>query len=152
MSNRRLVVDHLDRKMAKLSIVRDLNIPSVGWIRSIRKAVRMSLRQLGKRLSISAPSARDIEKREASGTISINALRKAGAALDLELVYGFVPRAGTLEKMIEERAQIIAREIVRRTSVNMELEDQGNSSSRLERALREKTEEIKQEMPRYLWD
>jgi hypothetical protein len=70
----------------------------------------------------------------------------------MELVYGLVPRGGSIEKMIDAKAHKIAEQIVRRTSVNMRLEDQENSPLRLERAIKEKTEEIKQEMPRYLWD
>jgi predicted nucleotidyltransferase len=70
----------------------------------------------------------------------------------MDFVYGFVPKAGTLDKMIEDRAHKIAQEIVRRTSVNMGLEDQGNSPSRIRKAVKEKTQEIKHEMPRYLWD
>jgi hypothetical protein len=45
-----------------------------------------------------------------------------------------------------------ASEIVKRTSTSMTLEDQGNSESRLRKAILEKAAEIKYEMPRYLWD
>jgi hypothetical protein len=34
----------------------------------------------------------------------------------------------------------------------MMLEDQENSKQRIEKAIRERAEEIKNEMPRYLWD
>lgn len=34
----------------------------------------------------------------------------------------------------------------------MTLEDQQNSNQRINRAIGQKTEEIKYEMPRYLWD
>jgi hypothetical protein len=54
--------------------------------------------------------------------------------------------------MIEKKAEEKAREIVARTSVNMNLEDQKNSKSRLEKAVKERAEEIKREMPKYLWD
>ena len=112
----------------------------------------MSLRQLGKRLSITAQSAKEIEEREKSGTVSLAILRQVGAALEMKLVYGFIPKAGSLEKMIEVRAIEIAEEIVGRTSASMLLENQGNTEARLHKAIREKTQELKQEMPRYLWD
>jgi len=152
MKNRKLLVDQIDAKIIRFPTGSELGMPSVGWVHAIRVAIRMSLAQLGKRLGISAQSARDIEKRESDGTISINALRRAAAALDMELVYGLVPTGGSIEKMIDARAHKIAEEIVRRTSVNMGLEDQENSPVRLERAINEKKEEIKQEMPKYLWD
>jgi hypothetical protein len=34
----------------------------------------------------------------------------------------------------------------------MTLEDQQNSKERIEKAIKQKTEEIKYEMPKYLWD
>ena len=54
--------------------------------------------------------------------------------------------------MIEDRAKILAKEIVDRTSVSMELEDQKTSDNRLEKAIEEKAQELKTKMPRYLWD
>jgi len=67
-------------------------------------------------------------------------------------VYGFIPNQLSLKKMIEERAMILAREIVERTSVSMELEDQKASKNRLEKAIDEKAKEIKTKIPRILWD
>jgi restriction endonuclease Mrr len=58
----------------------------------------------------------------------------------------------TLEKMIEERAYELAKEIVQRTSVSMDLEDQKASDERIEQAIQEKAEEIKTSIPKYLWD
>jgi hypothetical protein len=46
----------------------------------------------------------------------------------------------------------IAKEIVLRTSNTMQLEDQENSKERIEKSIKNKTEEIKTEMPKYLWD
>ena len=152
MKNRKLLVYQLDEKIARLPNVSDLGTPPVGWVHFIRTAIRMSLAQLGRRLNISPQSARDIEEREIAGTITLGALRRVGDALGMELVYGFVPKAGSVEKLIDDRAHTIAEEIVRRTSVNMGLEDQKNSPVRLEQAIKEKTQEIRQEMPRYLWD
>jgi hypothetical protein len=43
-------------------------------------------------------------------------------------------------------------EIGKRTSASMVLEDQGNTETRLRMAIQEKTAELKDEMPRYLWD
>jgi len=70
----------------------------------------------------------------------------------MELVYGFVPNDGTLEALIEKRARELATKIVLRTSNTMRLENQGNSDKRIELAINERTEEIKNEMPKILWD
>jgi predicted DNA-binding mobile mystery protein A len=95
---------------------------------------------------------KEIEQREKDGSITLKNLREAGKALDMELVYGFIPKEESLEKMIEKKAYEIAREIVMRTSHSMMLEDQENSKQRIEKAIKERAEEIKNEMPGYLWD
>ena len=152
MKERRLILDQLDRKIIKYKNLDTVIIPPNGWIYSIRKALNMSLRQLGNRMDITPQSVREIEERERNGTVSINVLKQVGRALNMKLVYGFIPKSDTLEKMIEERAYQLAKEIVQRTSVTMSLEDQKTSDERIEKAIKEKAEEIKTILPRYLWD
>jgi predicted DNA-binding mobile mystery protein A len=126
--------------------------PPKGWINTFRISLKMSLRQLGNRLAISAQSVKEIEERESKGTITLNSLRDAASAMDLQLVYGFVSKHDTLEQMIEKRAKELAYEIVMRTNTTMTLEDQQNSRERIEKAISQKAVEIKFEMPKYLWD
>ena len=54
--------------------------------------------------------------------------------------------------MIENRAYQLAQEIVVRTSVSMDLEDQKVSDLRIKKAVEEKAADIKSAIPRYLWD
>jgi predicted DNA-binding mobile mystery protein A len=103
-------------------------------------------------MGVTAPTAFAMEKREKDGTISLNTLKKAAAALNVKLVYGFLPNDGTFEKMIERRALTIAQKIVMRTDTTMKLEDQQVSRQRLEKSIKELAEEIKNEVPKYLWD
>lgn len=95
---------------------------------------------------------RDLEKREQQRTISLKTLRDAAAALDMTLVYDFIPKDGSLEKKIERKAYEKAQRIVSRTSTTMKLEDQGNLKERIKQAVIELAEEIKREMPKNLWD
>jgi len=152
MDKQKLILEQVDRKIVQLKKIEDLTIPSSGWIYAIRQALGMSLRQLGEKMGITPQSVKEIEVREKNGTISLNVLRQFGKALDLKLVYGFIPGHASLEMIIEKRAEEIAREIVTRTSASMKLEDQENSAKRLRKAISEKTKEIKLEMPKYLWD
>lgn len=147
-----LLIEQLDSKLTCFREVKDVVSPSVGWIKSIRTALKMSLRQLGSRLNISPQSVGDMEKREAEGTITLNTLKDLASALDMRLVYGFIPKEGSIEQMIEKRAKEIATEIVSRTNTTMTLEDQQNSKERIKKAIEQKAEEIKYEMPKYLWD
>ena len=112
----------------------------------------MSLRQLGKKLSITPQSVKEIEEREKNGTISIKVLRRVAAALNMKFVYAFIPSEKTLEGMIEKRAEELARSIVERTSIQMGLENQKNTTERIEKAIKEKAIEIKNDLPKILWD
>lgn len=149
---RLLLIEQLDSKLMRFREVEDVVSPSVGWIKSIRTSLKMSLRQLGKRLNVSPQSVGDMERREAEGTITLNSLKELASALDMRLVYGFIPKEESVEQMIEKRAKEIATEIVSRTNTTMTLEDQQNSKDRIKKAIEQKAEEIKYEMPKYLWD
>jgi len=152
MKNKKILLEQLDSKFIKMNSIQDVAAPNKGWVNAVRLALNMSLRQLGERMSMKAPSVREIEMREEEGSISLNVLRKFAEALDMKFVYGFVPKDGSLEKMIEKSAYEKAKEIVGRTSVNMSLEDQKNSNERLDKAVKERADEIKREIPKYLWD
>ena len=127
-------------------------LPNSGWINAVRNALGMSLKQLGEKLNISPQGVKDIERREKGGSITINALKETAASLDMQLVYGFIPKEETLEKTIEKRARQIATRIVRRTSHTMHLEDKAVSKERIKKVIEEKTQQIINEMPKYLWD
>jgi predicted DNA-binding mobile mystery protein A len=148
----RLLVEQVDKKLALFKPLDSVSIPQNGWIHTIRIALRMSLRQLGNRLKISPQSVKEIEQRESNGSITLKNLKEVGAALDLKLVYGFIPRNQSIENMIERRASEIAKDIVLRTSNTMQLEDQANTKERIEKAIKNRTEEIKSKIPKYLWD
>ncbi len=147
-----LLLQQTDKKIETFKNLKETVIPSKGWINTFRNSLKMSLRQLGDRLHISPQSVKEIEEREANGTITLNSLRDAANAMDMKLVYGFVSKHESLEQMIEKRARELAAEIVMRTHATMTLEDQQNSKKRIEQAIAHKTAEIKFEMPRYLWN
>ena len=152
MKTKKLIREQLDNKIAKFRELDGIVLPPQGWIYSIRQGINMSLRQLGKKLSITPQSVKEIEEGEKNGTISIKVLRQVAAALNMKFVYGFIPSEITLEGMIEKRAEELARSIVERTSVQMELEDQKNTPERIEKAIKEKASEIKNDVPKILWD
>lgn len=148
----KLMIGQLDLKLEKFEVLLKNPAPEKGWIQAIRKAYKMSLRQFGERLGITAPSAEGIEKREREGAITLKSLEEAGRALNMKLVYGFVPMDGSIEKTIKNRAKEVALEIVKTTSNTMALEDQENSNERIKKAIEDKTKQLVYEMPRHLWD
>lgn len=110
------------------------------------------MQQLGNKLGISKQGVLDIERREKDGSITIKSLKEVARAMDMQLVYGFIPNDGSLDSLIEKRAIELATKIVMRTTATMVLEDQANSKERIEKAIQERANEIKKEIPKILWD
>ena len=147
-----LQLQQLNSKMLGFALLKQVAMPPTGWIKAIRTAIGMSMQQLGNKLNVSKQGVMDIEKREKDGSITIKSLREIGRAMDMQLVYGFVPNDGSLDALIEKRATELATQIVMRTAHTMKLEDQANSKKRIETAIRERATAIKNEMPKILWD
>lgn len=151
-SRHKLMIEQLDNKLQAYYPLLNVSIPDKGWLHVIRKAYKMSLRQFSERVGVTPPAVEGYERREKEGNITLKSLEEAGRALNMKLVYGFVPMDGSIEKTIENRARALALEIVRTTSNTMALEDQENTHERLQKAIDDKTREIVEVMPRYLWD
>jgi predicted DNA-binding mobile mystery protein A len=112
----------------------------------------MSLQQLADKLSITKQSVQEIELREKEGTITLKSLRETANALDMQLVYGLVPKDGSIDKLIDRKARALATRFVSRTSNSMKLENQENTQQRLKKAIDERASIIKNELPKMLWD
>ena len=131
---------------------------SKGWVQHLRLGFGMSLRQLGNKLGITAASAKELEQREIEGTITLQKLQQAANAFDMSLFYMFVPNSkyhdseNPLEEMMKNKSLEVARQIVRRASTTMILEDQATGQQEIDEEIQLLAKKIKQEMPRYLWD
>ena len=151
-NQKKLLVEQLDKKLKPFLGIEKIIIPDKGWIYNIRVALNMSLDQLGKKLNMTGQGIKKIEEREFSESISLKSLKEIGNALDMQLVYGFVPKQGSLENLVNIKAEELARKIVLRTNQNMKLENQGNSDKQIKRAIIDLTNELKSEMSKSLWD
>ena len=110
--------------------------PGKGWLRALRQALGMTTRQLAKSVGVTQSAVVDAERTEAKGDITLATLQRYAAALGCELRYALVPLR-PLEKLVEERADRIAREQVSRVRHSMALEDQSTAQERLEREVAE---------------
>ena len=152
MSKNKLQIEHLEAKIRVCAPLTKVAIPPTGWIKAVRLALGMSLQQLANRIAITKQSVQEMEQREKEGSISLKSLRETAHALDMELVYGFVPKDGTLDALINRKSIELATRIVSRTSTTMKLEDQENSELRLKKAIEERSSKLKYEIPKVLWD
>jgi predicted DNA-binding mobile mystery protein A len=149
---RRLRIAQLDKRIALFSDLKDIPAPGGGWIHAIRTALGMSLKQLGNRLDITPQGAKDIERREEEGALTLQRLREVAAAMNMQLVYGLVPKESSLEQMIERRALELAKAIVFKTSHTMHLENQEIDQEALRDAIEKRAAKIKSDIPKQLWD
>lgn len=152
MTKQALLIQQLNAKMLAFASLQKVAPPPTGWIKALRTALGMTLEQLGNKLSLTKQAAQAIENREKEGSLTLKALREAANALDMQLVYGFVPKDGSLDALIDRKARELATQIVLRTSQTMKLEDQENSPERIKKAIEERANVLKSEMPKMLWN
>ena len=153
MRNKRtLLIEQLDQKLEAFSKTKEIIIPERGWINTIRTTFNMTMAQLGSKLKITRQGVKRIEESEANGTITINSLKDVANALEMKFVYGFIPKEGSIENLINLKAEKLARKIVLRTNQNMKLENQGISEDKINASIIDLANEIKREMRKSLWD
>tara|TARA_R110002050_G_scaffold157357_1_gene285934 strand:- start:26118 stop:26579 length:462 start_codon:yes stop_codon:yes gene_type:complete len=151
-NKKQLLIEQLDQKLKPFQKTEIVLVPDKGWVHTIRTTLNMTMAQLGGKLGITKQGVKKIEESEAKGSISINSLKEVGNVLELKLVYGFVPKDGTIDNLISLKAEKLARKIVLRTNQNMKLEDQGISDEKIKVSIIDLAIDIKREMRKSLWD
>jgi predicted DNA-binding mobile mystery protein A len=151
-NKRKLLIEQLDQKLKPFQKTEMVVVPIKGWINTIRTTLNMTMAQLGSKLNITRQGVKSIEESEAKGSISINSLKAVGKALDLKFVYGFIPKEGTFDNLINIKAEKLARKIVLRTNQNMKLENQAIGDEKIKASIEDLANEIKREMRKSLWD
>ena len=146
-----LRIRQLDDTLSPFRILRQRPPPKPGWIRTIREALGMSLRQVAERAGLSKTAARSAETNEAKGTIQLNSLRTLAEALNCDVVYALVPRE-SLARTLEQQAERRAGELVEQVSTSMELEAQGVPEEERRRQVKEKVSDFLRDRGRGFWD
>lgn len=147
---RQITCTQLSMQMLTLPL-KDIVRPSVGWIKTIRKALGMTSQQLGKRCGISKQRVSRIEQDEISGAITLATLEKLAKQLDCELVYGLVPKKDFRRTILVQAAKK-ARERLERVSHTMVLENQGTSEKERMEQLELLVKQILDKNIKSLWD
>ena len=151
-NKKKLLLEQLDQKLVNFKDAGMVLVPQKGWVNTIRTTLNMTRDQLGTKLKLTKGAIQKIEEREATGQITINKLKDVGNALNMKFIYGFIPKDGTIENLVNLKAEKLARKIVLRTNQNMKLEDQGIGDEKIDKTIKELASEIKREMKKSLWD
>lgn len=148
-----------DKKVIREQLDEKLNIlksfvgffPQQGWVKTIREVLGMSTSQLGKRVGIDQSRISRLENAEKTGNLKLSSLQKIAKGLNMEFVYGFVPK-GTLESMVRNQARKIALKRLKTLNTTMLLESQALSENEKARALDDMIEKILIDHPKGFWD
>ncbi|NOY89605.1 MAG: mobile mystery protein A [Deltaproteobacteria bacterium] len=100
-----------------------LRVPPEGWLRTARKALKMSGAQLARRMKVTRALVSRTERAEADGRVTLRTMRRMADAMGYRFVYALVPNGG-VENMVWQRALQLARREVATARAHMALEDQ----------------------------
>lgn len=121
---RQLRLKQLARTLEPFAQAREVVRPRRGWIRALREATGMTLKDVAGRLGGSLPLISKLEKSETEYAITLKSLRDIADAMDCQLVYALVPKTGDLDDLARRRATQEVAENVSAVEHTMALENQ----------------------------
>lgn len=127
-----------------------LNLPREGWLRTVRKALGMSVSQLAERLNVTRAQVSKTELVENNGNVTLNTMHKMAEAMGCKFVYAIVP-PDKIENLILEQAKLKAKYYVSKTNVHMALEDQLLSGDKIQYEIQRLTDEFYRNISSNLW-
>lgn len=133
-----------------IATIRICDRPPEGWVRSVRKAIGMSMRQLAERIGITQQSTFKLEENEQDNSITLKTLKRAAEAMDCKLVYAIVPNQGKLEDIVKIQAYKKARAIV--TPVNQTMLLEAQEVGNLKEKITETANELVNELNSKFWN
>ena len=151
MKNRFLSIKQLDQQLLILKNNGAMNIPLEGWVRSVRKALGMTIKQLAKRLAVNVSRVVKIEMSEPEGAVTLRTMQEVAEQLGCIFTYQFLPKT-SLEGLVKQRAMSIAGASVQRTAHSMGLESQSVEKKWSNEQMIEMTDELLQKSWRNLWE
>lgn len=149
--DKKVVREQLDKRLTFLRDFALYGIPQQGWIKTIREALGLSTKQLGKKTGLDQSRISRLENAEKDGNLKLSSLRKIAEGLNMKFIYGFVPEA-TLQQTVRVQAKKIALKRLAQLSDTMRLEKQGLSREEQEKALEDMIEKILIDQPKNFWD
>lgn len=126
---RQLRLEQTDRALQPFAGTRSVSRPRRGWLRAVREALGITRQDVARAMRRFPQNVSFFEKSESADRITLQTLRRYAEAMDCQLVYAIVPKAGTLTEAVEERARKKAEKEVRAVEHTMALEDQATTGT-----------------------
>lgn len=150
-SLKNLDLELIDEALTQLAAVAPTR-PAAGWARTIRDGLGMTRAQLAERIGVTPATISDLEKSEARGSVTLESLEKLARGLEGRLVYAIVPATATsFQRIVEDRAEQIAKKRLQRVSHSMSLEDQPIEQKRQATQLKQIIDSLLRGSRRILW-
>lgn len=146
-----MTLKQLDQQLLTLKAHQAEGVPSEGWVRSIRKALGMTVKQLAKRLDVDPSRVVKIETSELKGAVTLFTMQKVAEEMHCHFAYQFIPKT-SLEAYVKNRAKELAEAAIKRTAHTMDLESQSVEKKWLEEEIIEMTHSLLQKSWRHLWE
>lgn len=146
----KLRLDQVDRALAGVGP----NLPPLppgGWLKTVREALGMTIRQLAARMGVPHTLVVQAERNEARDRITLAQLRRFAEALDCDLRYVLVPRT-PLRDRIEQQAKAVARRQVAPVAHTMALEAQETRDTYTQSQIEDVTADLLRGTWSRLWD
>jgi predicted DNA-binding mobile mystery protein A len=124
--------------------------PKDGWIKEIRNALGMSMKDLGARLGVIKQRIERIEKDEVNKKVTIETMSRVAEALNCEFVYFLIPKT-SLQNTLESEALQAAKKLANSIEKTMSLEKQGTSKSAQAERIKEIAKELIEKQDRRIW-
>ena len=150
MNTKQIILKQLDEQLMPIKQHKAFKLPRYGWVRTIRKALGMTIKQLSSRLSVDPSRVVKIETSEIDGTVTLKTLKEVAEKLECNFVYSFVPK-NSLQDTIMKRANDIAIMQIKSTSRHMDLEAQSVDNSWLKDQKKKLINELLDKSWKHLW-
>ena len=147
-----LMISQLDDSLETFRQAASSGRPPSGWVKAVREGIGMTKAQLAQRVHLSPSTVNTLERSEARGAITLESLEKLARGMDCRLVYAIVPNGErTLEQLVRDRAELVARRQHSRVAHTMRLEQQGLEDKAEKRQLKRIVDALLSGSRRALW-
>lgn len=102
---RERVLRRLERELRDWSPA-DCRPPPGGWLRAVRVALGLTPRRLAERAGVSRTAVLHAELAEGAGSVSLTTLARYADAMECNLYYALIPRAGSLRRTLQSRVEL----------------------------------------------
>jgi len=150
MNFRKLALKQLSQSLQAWQKLSGQPHTGISWIKTIRRALRITTAQLAKRLNVNRSRVIYMEHAEMRGAITLHTLKTVAQAMHCELIYAIVPKT-SLDAILEAQALKLASKKVNQIAHSMALENQAVSNEHLKKQIADMVQELLTGSHKELW-